>query len=58
MTIGTACFATNQLANVRIFLLRHNTRARAVSIIKFNKIELIGRPQDQLFAKTTQVHHH
>ena len=56
MTIYPTGFTPHQLCHIRIFLLRHNAAAGAVSIIQINKMKFLAGPNNNFFAHPAQMH--
>ena len=57
MSVYPSCFPADQFADIGILLLRHDGTACTVSVIKLNKSEFTGAPQNQFFRQAGQVHH-
>ncbi len=57
IAIDAPRLTANQLQRVGIFLLRHHARPRRKGIGQLDKGEFSRRPDDQIFAEPTQVHH-
>ena len=55
--VDTAGLSSDQLCDIRIFLLRHDAAAGAVGVIDLHKAVFIGIPDDDLLAETAQMHH-
>ena len=56
-SVNTAGLSSYQLCDIRVFLLRHDAAAGAVSVIDLHKAVFIGIPEDDLLAETAQMHH-
>ena len=57
MSIYPSCFPADQFADIGILFLRHDGTTCAVPVIKLNKPEFAGAPQNQFFRQAGQVHH-
>ena len=49
MAIHPSCFPADQFTDIGILFLRHDGTACAVPVIKLNKTEFAGAPQNQFF---------
>ena len=49
MTDDTPGLSAHKFGDIGIFLLRHHGRSGTVCIVQFNKRELTGTPEDNLF---------
>ena len=57
MSVHPSCFSADQFTDIGILFLGHDGTACAVSVIKFNKPEFTGAPQNQFFRQAGQMHH-
>ena len=57
MPVHATRLAPDKLRHVGVLLLGHDAASRREGVRDLDVAELVGRPQDDVFAKTAQVHH-
>ena len=51
IAVNSAGLSADELRHIRVFLLRHDGRARGVRIVEFHKFKLPAAPGDNLLAE-------
>ena len=57
VAVNAPGLSADELRHIRVFLLRHDGRARGVRVVELNEFKLPAAPGDDLLAEPAQVHH-